>query len=452
MGSIPSRYKMSLFSAVCIVIANMVGTGVFTSLGFQLLAITDPFAILMLWFVGAVVAVCGALVYGELGSAMPRSGGEYHYLSKIYHPAVGFSSGWVSVTVGFAAPVALSCMAFGSYLSRVFSLASPAGMAVSILILVTLIHCLGFRTGVLFQNVFTVFKIVLILGFALLGFLLVKEPVGVSFSPNASSFRFIFRSSFAVSLVYVSYAYSGWNAAGYVANELDRPQKKLPVSLWTGTVVVAGLYLLLNGSFLAAAPIPEMAGQLDVAFVPAQRVFGSAGGKILAAMIAILLVSSVSSMVFVGPRVTQVMGEDMQLFRFFSGTSRAGIPVRAILFQSAISLILIVSSTFERVLTYVGFTLNLFTVLAVFGVFIHRLRFPDAIRPYRTWGYPVVPVVFLAFACWMQVYLVLERPVQAFAGLGTALLGLICYFMDSALKKRRNTLQPIRKTEVGHKS
>jgi basic amino acid/polyamine antiporter, APA family len=428
------RQKIGVFSAVCIVVANMIGTGVFTSLGFQLSAIRDPFAVLMLWLVGAVVALAGALVYGELGAVMPRSGGEYHYLSKIYHPAVGFMSGWVSITVGFAAPVALSCMAFGSYFNRAVPGIPPQALAVSILVLITAIHCLGLRGGVLFQDVFTVLKIGLILFFVVFGFWAVRHSPAVSFAPSAASFPGILSSAFAVSLVYVSYSYSGWNAASYVAGELRNPRKGLPFSLWTGTAVVAALYLLLNAVFLTAAPIPEMAGQVDVAFVPARHLFGSVGGRILAGMISVLLVSSVSSMVFVGPRVTQVMGEDMRLFRLFSAKTRAGVPAAAVLFQSAISLILIVTSTFDTVLTYVGFTLNLFTLLAVLGVFVHRRRYPDAVRPYRTWGYPVVPLVFIAFMCWMQTYLLIERPVQAFAGLATAASGLILFFLGSRVK------------------
>jgi APA family basic amino acid/polyamine antiporter len=439
MKSTVYPHRMGAFSAMCVVIANMIGTGVFTSLGFQLMDIKDPFAILMLWFVGAVLALCGALVYGELGSAMPRSGGEYHYLSKIYHPAVGFMSGWVSITVGFAAPVALACMAFGSYLSRILTVFSPQGMAVCILVLTTVIHCLGFRIGVFFQDAFTIFKIVLILVFVLLGFLLVNHPIRLSFSPTPSSLPSVFGSAFAVSLVYGSYSYSGWNASTYIASELDQPQKKLPISLWMGTIIVAVLYVLLNATFLKTAPISEMAGQVDVAFIPARYIFGTLGGKLLSLMIAVLLVSSVSSMVFVGPRVTQVMGEDMRLFRFFSQKSGKVIPVYAILFQSAISLILILSSTFERVLMYVGFTLNLFTLLTVFGVFIHRRRYPDAVRPYKTWGYPIVPVVFIVFICWMQVFLLLKRPGPAFCGLATALSGLVCYFIDSAMKKSRRS-------------
>jgi APA family basic amino acid/polyamine antiporter len=430
------NHKMGVFSAACVVVANMIGTGVFTSLGFQLQALRDPFAVLMLWCVGAVLALSGALVYGELGAAMPRSGGEYHYLSKTYSPAVGFMSGWVSITVGFAAPVALSCMAFGSYLNRVVPAISPEVLALSILAVTTAVHCLGFRGGILFQNAFTVFKIVLIVLFILFGLFLTGQRVPVSFVPQASSMRTLFGSAFAVSLIYVSYSFSGWNASTYVAGELDQPQRHLPVSLWTGTAVVALLYIGLNATFLATAPMPEMAGQVDVAFVPARRLLGALGGKVMAAVIAVLLVSSVSSMVFVGPRITQVMGEDIRLFRFFAKKSAGGLPVAAILFQSLISLVLIVTSGFETVLTYVGFTLNLFTLLTVVGVFVHRFRYPDIPRPYKTWGFPVTPVVFIVFLTWMQVYLVLERPVQACLGMATALLGLAVYAFERSRRRQ----------------
>jgi APA family basic amino acid/polyamine antiporter len=432
---------MGVFSAACVVIANMIGTGVFTSLGFQLLAIRDPFAVLMLWCVGAVLALTGALVYGELGAAMPRSGGEYHYLSQIYSPAVGFMSGWVSVTVGFAAPAALSCMAFGSYLNRIMPSVSPVILALSILAVTTAVHCLGFRGGILFQDAFTVIKIALILVFIVFGLFMTGHRIPVSFLPQTSSMKTILGSAFAVSLIYVSYSYSGWNASAYVTGELDQPQKRLPVSLWTGTLIVALLYIGLNAAFLATAPMADMAGQVDVAFVPARRLFGPTGAAVMAAIIAVLLVSFVSSMVFVGPRVTQVMGEDSRLFRVFAKKSAGGLPVTAILFQSLISLVLIVTSSFETVLTYIGFTLNLFTWLAVAGIFVHRARYPSITRPYKTWGFPFTPIVFIVFLTWMQVYLIMKRPVQACLGTVTALLGLGVYAIDRRLSKKRPTVK-----------
>jgi APA family basic amino acid/polyamine antiporter len=430
-----SPRQIRLPSATALVIANMIGTGVFTSLGFQLLGLTDLPAVLMLWVVGGVVALCGALVYGELGAAMPRSGGEYHYLSKIYSPVVGFLSGWVSMTIGFSAPVALAGMAFGSYTARVFPAAPPMTFAVAALLLITLLHCTGRRIGLAFQNSVTLMKVALIAGFILCGWLLADGSGFPQFKPSAATLKDMVSPAFAVSLIFVSYSYSGWNASAYIAGEMENPRVRLPVSLWAGTALVAVLYFLLNYTFLKTAPAGELKGQLEVGYVSARHIFGPLAGYIFSVMISLLLVSSISSMVFVGPRLVQVMGEDLALFRFLAKKTGRGTPINAIVFQSVISLALIITSTFEKVLTYVGFTLNLFTFLAVFGVFIHRRKFRNAERPYKTWGYPVVPVVFILLMLWTQIYLVVQRPLQSLAGLATVAAGLVFYALNALVEK-----------------
>jgi APA family basic amino acid/polyamine antiporter len=431
--------KIRLQSAISLVVANMIGTGVFTSLGFQLLGVHDFSAVLALWVVGAVIALCGALVYGELGSVMPRSGGEYHYLTKIYHPVVGFLSGWVSITVGFAAPVALAAMAFGNYTSRIFPVASPAELAVAALALITALHCIGIRISLIFQNAVTLLKVALILAFIVCGLLIAKHSASPRFTPSLLTLKEIMSPAFAVSLVFVSYSYSGWNASAYVAGDMEKPKTQLPVSLWVATTLVSVLYLLLNYTFLKTAPAAALRGQLEVGYVSAHFIFGPLGGDILSAMISLLLVSSISSMVFVGPRITQVMGEDLALFRFFSRKNSRNVPLHAVIFQSMISFVLILTSTFEKVLTYIGFTLNLFTFLAVLGVFIHRGKFKNVERPYKTWGYPFVPVVFIVLMLWTQAYLLVQRPVQSFAGLATVLLGLVFYRINGAINNSHSS-------------
>jgi len=434
-----SPRHIRLHSATALVIANMIGTGVFTSLGFQLMGIRDLPAILLLWVVGGIAALCGALVYGELGAAMPRSGGEYHYLSKIYHPVVGFLSGWISMTIGFAAPVALASMAFGSYTARIFPVASPLVFAVAALALISTLHCAGLRIGLMFQNAVTLMKVLLIAGFIVCGLLLAPRssmpPFAASFVPSAATLRDMLSPAFAVSLIFVSYSYSGWNAAAYIAGEIKNPRINLPISLWSGTSLVMILYILLNFTFLKTAPAAELKGQLEVGYVSAHRIFGPLAGDILSVMISLLLISSISSMVFVGPRLIQVVGEDMALFQFLSRRSGRGTPLNAVVFQSTISLFLILTSTFEKVLTYVGFTLNLFTFLAVLGVFIHRRKFKDVERPYKTWGFPVVPAVFIILILWTQVYLLVQRPVQSLAGLATIVSGLVFYGLNAVIEK-----------------
>ena len=309
--------KLPLITAISLVIANMIGTGVFTSLGFQTVDIQSGFALLSLWFIGGIFALCGALCYGELGAAMPRSGGEYHYLSEIYHPAIGFLSGWISVTVGFAAPIALAAMAFGAYLSSIFPFLNPLLVAVAVVIFVSLVHLQNMALGNSFQQVSTLIKVLLIAVLIVCGFLL-ATPQDISFAPSAEAIPLIFSSPFAVSFVYVTYSYSGWNASVYLASELNEPEKNVPRSLFLGTLVVMGFYLLLNFIFLYTTPIEQLAGQLEVGYIAANQIFGSSGGKLMAALIAVGLISSISSMVLAGPRVTEAIGEDIPFFRILS--------------------------------------------------------------------------------------------------------------------------------------
>lgn len=401
-------YKFGLVTASAFVIANMIGTGVFTSLGFQLVDTSNFVSILLLWFLGGVIALCGALVYGELGAAMPRSGGEYHYLSKIYHPILGFMSGWASLIVGFSAPVALACMALSNYLYKVFPALLPMPTALIVLTAVTVIHAYDVRTGGAVQRFCTFFKILVIVGFIACGFFLPVEMQDVSSSFSEFSIDEVFSAGFAVSLVWVYYAYSGWNASAYMANEIRDPQRTIPRSLFFSTLIVTVLYVLLNAVFMFSTPVSAMEGQVEVGLIAAQHIFGVEAGNVMGLLIALLLISSISSMVFLGPRVSQVMGEDTYILRPLAKRSEKGTPYVAIWVQYVLSFLLIITNSFELVTKYTGITLSFFALMTVAGVFVHRHRFPDAPRPYRTWGYPVVPCIFIVLILWSITYLVYE--------------------------------------------
>ena len=425
-----NKSTISLFTAINIVIGNMIGTGVFTSLGFQVIEIKSGFALLLLWVVGGIVALCGALCYGELAAAMPRSGGEFHFLSRIYHPAIGFLSGWVSATAGFAAPVAAMAMALGKYLSQVFPALMPAACAAIAVIAVSLIHIQNIKLTSYFQNIFTPLKVLSIVFLIACGFLIVR-PQNISFLPNARDVGLILSSPFAVSLVFVTYSYWGWNASVYVASEVKDPQKNVPSSLLIGTLIVLVLYVLLNFIFLYTIPLAELAGKLEVGYVAANRIFGDVGGKLMAILISLGLLSSISSMTWVGPRVMHTMGEDIPLFKLLATNNRNGVPHYAILLQLALVLVLIVTSSFAAVVTYLGFTLTLSSFVTVLGVFVHRFRYPAALRPYKTWGYPVTPLIFLSISLWILVFTFRDRPIESLAGLGTILLGIPVYFLTA---------------------
>ncbi|MCX7308853.1 MAG: amino acid permease [Afipia sp.] len=420
---------VSLVTATAIVVADMVGVGVFTSLGFQVKDITSGFSLLLLWVVGGIVAMCGAISYAELASMFPRSSGEYNFLRRIYHPALGFLAGWLSGTAGFAAPVALAAMAFGIYFKSVMPDFPPLISGLVVVWLVSLIHLSGLRHISLFQNVWTAIKLVMIVVFIIAGFTL-GTPQPISFAPSTIDFTHIVSAPFFISLVFVMYSYSGWNAATYIIGELRDPHHTLPRALFFGTIIVSVLYVALNAVFLYTTPMSALSGQLDVAMIAGKSIFGTFGGRIVGGLICLGLISSISAMVWIGPRVTMTMGEDLPLLRFFAHKSQTGVPARAVLLQLAVATLLLLTQSFEAVLDFIQFSLTLSSFLTVLGVIVLRITKPDLPRPYRAWGYPVTPLIFLTVMLFMMYYLIVNRPLQSVAGLGIMLAGLLIYGMS----------------------
>lgn len=425
----PGARTVSFLTATCIVIADMIGTGVFTSLGFQVGDLRTGFVIVALWSIGGLCALCGALSYGELAAALPRSGGEYHLLREIYHPAVGFLAGWISATVGFAAPIALAAMAFGRYLAPLSPGLSPVLLSLVVLWLPTLVLLAGGRVGSGFLNAATLLKIALIAAVIIAAFGSGNaEPI--TFLPAAGDTKLLTSGPFAVSLIYVMYAYSGWNGSVYIAGEIREPGRTLPRALAVGTGVVMVLYVALNAAFLHRAPISELTGKVEVGLIAGSHIFGAAGAKVMAAFIGAGLVSAVAAMMWTGPRVTVAMGEDASALRWLAHRSPNGTPMRAIVLQAAIATALLLTGSFEQVLTYVQFSLICSSFATVLGVIVLRRTRPDLPRPYRTWGYPVTPLLFLAISAWMMIHVVRAHPVESLAGLATMAAGLVVYFLS----------------------
>ena len=428
--------KFRFPTVIAVVIANMVGTGVFTSLGFQLLEIRSAFVLLMLWAVGGVAAFCGAMTYAELGAAMPRSGGEYNFLARIYHPAAGFVSGWVSATIGFAAPTALAAITFAAYATSILPGGSSdfleKALAAALVTGVTLIHASTRRNSGGLQVIFTILKVCVILGFCLAALTIADVPQAISFLPSAGDGVLLTSGAFAVSLIYVSYAYTGWNAATYLSSELENPQRTLPFILMTGTLVVMLLYLALNFTFLSVAPMDAMAGELEVGYIAAQSAFGDLGGRFTGLVLALLLISTVSAMTLAGPRVLQVIGEDFHALRFLAAKNSDGIPSTAIFFQSFLAVVFVLTSSFESILIFAGFTLALNSFATVLGVFVLRLRQPDLPRPYRTFAYPLTPLVYLTLTGWTLIFVLLNKPQEGLFGLAIIGAGLVFYFVTAA--------------------
>ena len=407
----------------------MIGTGIFTSLGFQVGDLPSGFTIIVLWLLGGVCALCGALAYAELATALPRSGGEYHFLSQIFHPAIGFLAGWISATVGFSAPVALAAMAFGKYFSHVVPAAAPLAVSLAAIGIVAAVHLRGVGFGSVFQNIATLLKVLLILGLIAAG-VLAGESQPISFFPHAGDAALITSAPFAVSLVFVMYAYSGWNASTYIVGEVRNPARDVPRSVALGTLLVTVLYVALNAVFLRSAPLDEIKGTIEVGHVAAAHIFGGSGGRIMAALICAGLVSSISAMTWVGPRVTMAMGEDCRALRFLAYKSRTGVPAVAIVVQTLIAAELLRRGSFETVLTYIQFSLTFCSFLTVLGVIVLRIRRPALPRPCRMWGYPFTPLLFLAVSLWMMWHILWSRPMESLAGVVTMLCGLLIYALS----------------------
>jgi APA family basic amino acid/polyamine antiporter len=427
-------HKLSLVSAISIVISSMIGTGVFTSLGLQVAGMPSVFAIVVLWIVGGLVAICGALNYGELAVAFPRSGGEYNYLSILFHPLLGFLSAFVSAIVGFAAPAALSSMAFAFYFQSITGIHAITTVAVIVLLTLTIMHSFHLKFSSLLQNGSTFINVALILFLIAAGF--AKGPhANFAWSATAADWKLLFSEPFAVSLIYVYFAYTGWNSAIYIASEIARPERNLLLSLLSATVLVMVLYILLNLVFLIVTPMADLSGKIDIGYISAHAIFGVAGGRIISTIICVALLASVSSYLFFGPRVLQVLGEDYYVLRWFTRRNQNGIPVAALWFQSAIALLLIATSGFDAVLSITSIVLSLFTSITVAGVFLVRREKHAGVRRYKAPGYPFTAIFFLLVELWMIYYTFRSKTADSLIGLAFLLCGVALYLFVARRKE-----------------
>ena len=427
--------KIGTLPAVALVVSSMVGTGVFTSLGYQVRDIPSGPGILLVWVLGGLVALCGALSYAELAGALPRSGGEYHFIGRLYHPSLGWAAGLLSAVVGFAAPTALAALALGSYAHRALPQVPPVAGAVVALIAVTCGHLLTLKASAWLQTVSTALKIALILGCILVAFFKTGHgDIRWDIQPVAD-LHIIANPAFAVALLFVFYAYSGWNAAVYLLEELEDERRTVSRSLVFGTLLVMGLYVLLNAAFLKAAPVADLAGVTEVGHVAAQALFGQEAARWFSGLLSLGLVATVSALVWAGPRVLHVMGRDFHFLRALAAKNHHGIPVAATLILSGIALAFVLTGNFSQLLTYTQFALTLCAFLTVFGIFIVR-RKPLTEGAFRCPLYPLPPLVFLAMTGFVMVRSLVAEPGPTLAGMATVLLAWLCYF---PLRKARSS-------------
>ncbi len=425
-----SHKTISLPSAISLVITSMIGVGVFTSVGFQLGSFPTGFPIMMLWVVGGIVSLCGALCYAELVAMMPRSGGEYHILREAYHPIAGFLAGWVAVTAGFAAPIAGIAMVFGKYVNSLGLSAPPLGIAATLIIVIAVLHFGSLRLIGGFLTATTFLKVSLILTF-IIGALCMKGGQGASLAPQAGDWKMIASPGFATSLVYVMFAYLGWNGAAYVAGEVRDPQRNIPLAFLLGILFVMVLYIALNAVFLWLAPWDAMRGQVDAALIAAKAIFGERGGWWMGALIAFGIISTTASFTWAGSRVNQRMGQDIARLGFLRKVNRHDAPHIALLLQTVIALVLLFSGTFDQVINYLMCLLQVSAMLAVLAVVILRWRRPEAERPFRTPLYPLPPIVFTAASLWILVFQFQKYPEAFLWSIVTLAIGLGLYLLTN---------------------
>jgi APA family basic amino acid/polyamine antiporter len=432
--------KLGLFPATNIVVANMIGAGIFTTSGLLMAGLNNPGLMLTLWLVGGIIALCGALSYGELGAAMPGAGGEYLFLSRLYHPVFGFLSGWVSFIVGFSAPIAASALGFSEYFTRALpgftawfaqnGILSEGGsktlLAVAVIVIFTSIHYMGIKSGAFIQNILTVLKISLIVFLLLAGFISGKGSTanfssGSGVGPGLAGWKTI-----GLSLMWIMFAYSGWNAATYLGAEIKNPIKTLPRSLILGTVVVILLYIGINFLYVYSSSPDEMKGVISVGGLAMGKLFGPSADTLFSLLIAFALFSSLSAFIIIGPRVYYQMASDGLFFRAVARIHpKYRVPSNSILLQGLIAVILALSGTFEQVLTYMGFALGIFPVLTIAGVFRQRKINPDGPKlP----GFPVVQIIYILAGVMILVLSFLERPKESSIALLTVIVGIPAYY------------------------
>jgi basic amino acid/polyamine antiporter, APA family len=435
------KRQLGLFPATNIVVANMIGAGIFTTSGLLMAGLHDPLVMIVLWVIGGIIALCGALSYSELGAAMPEAGGEYLFLSKLYHPLFGFLSGWVSFMVGFSAPIAASALGFSEYFCRAFpglpasisnaGLASPLVtgkiLAIGVILIFTFIHYRGIKYGARVQNVLTILKIGLIVVLLIAGFSSGHGNLGNLSHGSGIAKGLAGWKTMGLSLMWIMFAYSGWNAATYIGGEIKDPSKTLPRSLLLGTGIVMLLYILINLLYIYGIEPKKMEGVISVGGLAMGNLFGKSADIVFSLLIAFALFSSLSAFIIIGPRVYYSMAKDGLFFKSAAKIHKKFlVPSNSILIQAAIAIIMVVSGTFEQVLTYMGFALGIFPLLAVFGVLKLRRSNKSVIRMP---GFPIPQILYMLVGIMILVLSYFERPMESSVAALTVVIGIPAYFI-----------------------
>lgn len=444
--------QLSLFDSTMILVGLVIGSGIFLTTGIMANSIPSAGLILLAWIGGGLLAMAGALTYAELGAAMPEAGGQYVYLREAYGPLPGFLFGWILFLVYIPGSIAALGVAFAEYFGYFFphlgidrilfstdvdifgysleySLSWGQCVGIVVIIFLTMVNYFGVIFGKIIQNIFTLLKIGSIAAIIFLGFTLGKgTAVDFSLNPTGMSVGQLI-IGFGVALIAVSWAFDGWNNLNFIAGEIKNPKRNLPLSLFLGTTILIILYVLTNYIYLYALPIAEMKGVVRIAEKATTSLFGGATAALISAAVMISTFGALNGMMLTGPRVFYAMAKDKLFFRKVAEVHpRFRTPGFAIIAQAVWALVLTATGTFEQLFTFVMFVAIIFWITAASSVFTLRRKYPDLPRPYKTWGYPVVPVLFIIASFGILINTLIEKPVESLAGLGFTILGTPVYF------------------------
>ncbi|TGN27296.1 APC family permease [Empedobacter tilapiae] len=424
--------KIGWKTAAALVISNMIGTGVFTSLGYQISDLKNTTSILLLWSIGGLLALIGAFIYSELASKFKQSGGDYIYLSRTFHPVFGYLSSWISLFVGFSAPISLAALAMGKYLN-VFGLDLGKEFAIAMILIVAVFQSFSLNLSSKFQNIFTILKVVFIIVLIALGFYFAPavEPNAVLFDSTWKNELLL--PAFATSLVYVTFAYTGWNSASYIVEEIEQPKRNLPKALFIGVIFVTISYVLLNYVFLKHASSSALAGQENVANISFGNLLGN-NVKWVSCFIALQLIATISGYLWIGSRLTQATARENKLWNFMAKENKNRIPVRAIWVHTAISILLIFSGDFEVIFTYTSFVLQILATLAVCTAFFIK---QDQLTIIKSKFFYVLPAIFLAFSLYICYFVLMQKPKESLFGLGIIALGIVLFYFDKRIEIKK---------------
>jgi APA family basic amino acid/polyamine antiporter len=448
MAKTELKRQIGLFDAIMLISGDMIGTGIFISTGVIAATLPSPGGILLVWVLGGLLALTGALSCAELSASLPYAGGDYNYIKAAYGRVMGFLSGWSSFLVTFSGAIAFLAVTFTGFMAFFFPLlgsndalfaAKIFGLAItitagtlfsmSVVIVISVLHCIGVRLGTMMQNVLSLLKIGALLGIILLGVFIGKGDTG-HFTPLFDWDKITNFSVFAAAFIPVIFAYSGWNAVIYIAGEVKQPERNLPRALLWANLLVIALYLAINMVYIYAVPVTQMKGALRVSEVATTALFGYQTSVWITAVITVSILGALNVVTMLGPRIYYAMARDGVFFKSLAKVHPTfNTPMNAIMLQCVWACFLLVTGTFGTLFTYVSVIITLFSAFTVGSVIVLRYKRPDLPRPYKLWGYPVVPILFIAIHLWIVWGSVTEHPFESLMGLFIVCLGLPAYLI-----------------------